>query len=124
MANGELKELKQGGTSMVHEQAYLRILAANASIQHHLAVILEAKAKEMGKAGGWTCLHVSSSAYPNHELQIQEAVKIHEQLIEVIEGITKIEAGLARHLKLLVSTDDSSGNASLGDADLSSLFDQ
>lgn len=109
---------------MAHEQAFLRILAANASMQYHLAAILEAKAKEMGKAGGWTCQHVSSSTYPNHESQLQEAVKIHEQLIEVIEGITKIEAGLARHLKLLVSTDDSSGNASLGDADLSSLFDQ
>src|SRR5690606_7459622 len=102
--------------------AYMRILAADADIQYHLASILEAKANELAKAGEWTMQHIHRSSEHNLAGQLKEAMKIHGQMIEIIEGITKVETGLARHIKMVLSDGDSSAQ-STGDADLSKMFD-
>ncbi len=102
---------------MTNRQAFTRILAANANIQHHLAVILEAQARDMAKVGAWTHSQVHSSGYSLHEAQFRDALRIHERMVEVIEGITKVETGLARHMKMALHSDsdgDSSSDGLLG----------
>jgi len=96
---------QEGAGAVTNKQAFTRILAANASIQHHLAVILEAKANEMAKVGAWTQSQVRSSGYPMHEVQFKDALRIHERMVEVIDGITKVEIGLARHMKMTLHND-------------------
>lgn len=107
---------------MEKEHAYVRILAADADIQYHLASILEAKANDLAKAGEWTIQHIHRSSEHNHPGQLKEAMGIHEQMIEIIEGITKVETGLARHIKMVLSEDESSAQ-SASDTDLSKMFD-
>ncbi len=94
---------------MSREHSFLRILAANAKIQMHVSYILESKAKELEKSRNWTCRHMLDTAFGDHDSQLKESLKVHEQLIEVIDGITKVENGLARNLKLLVGQDESGG---------------
>jgi hypothetical protein len=102
------------------EQSYIRILAANSGIQHHIASILEAKARELDKAATWTRLHANKSMYRAHDHQYKDGIRIHEQMIEVIDGITKVEAGLARHLKLALNSGGDSSSAS--ESSLDGLF--
>jgi len=110
---------------MSKEQSYIRILTANATIQHHIASILEAKAKELDKAAVWTRLHTHKSMYHEHDHQYKDGVRIHEKMIEVIEGITKVETGLARHLKIALNSEGESeaSSSSSSESELSSLFD-
>lgn len=108
---------------MTNNRSYFRILAANADIQHHMATILEAKAKEMDKAAAWTRLHTQPADYPNHDLQLQDGVRIHERMIEVLEGITKVEAGLARHLKIVLHSESDDDAPPSSSGDLNKLFD-
>lgn len=114
----------RGRVAMSREHTYLRILAVNAAIQQHLAVILEAKAMEMRKAGEWTNRHVNAAQFADHDSQLKASLKVHEQLIEVIEGVTKVESGLAKNLKILLSSgSNEDGEESSSSSDSGSLFD-
>lgn len=114
--------MSEGGITLTNDQSYLRILTANANIHQHIAAILEAKAKEMSKASVWTRLHTHSSMYQEQSVQYQDGLRINEKLIEVIEGITKVESGLARHLKMALNP-DRTDEQSASDSDLGNLFD-
>jgi len=72
---------------LTNRQSFTRILAANANIQHHLAVILEAQAKDMAKVGAWTHSQVHSSGYSLHEAQFRDALRIHERMVEVMMAL-------------------------------------
>jgi hypothetical protein len=89
------------------EQAYFSILDAIAKMQFNVALILEAKALEAEKAKNWLCNHLSSSSYDNHEIQLIEAIDIHQQMIDVIDGLTKMEAALGRKLKVILGHNES-----------------
>lgn len=99
----------------------MRILAASASIQHQLAIILEAKAKEMAKTVSWTHAQIRSSEYGVHEIQFKDALRIHERMVELIDGVTKVETGLARHMKMALHSDSDSDAPS--DGLIGKLFD-
>lgn len=109
---------------MTKEQTFLRILAINAAIQQHLAVILEAKAMEIRLASEWMNQRLHASLYADHDSHLKASIKIHEQMIEVIEGITKVENGLAKNLKILLSSENSEAEGEDSAASESeSLFD-
>lgn len=93
---------------MNRDEAFLKVLKATAKIQRHVAIILEAKATEAEKARNWLCRHVLESSYSVDTDQLEESNKFHDQIVEAIEGITKVELGLAANLKAILNQDDES----------------
>lgn len=98
---------------MSREQAYLNMLGAAAQIQWNVAMILEAKAVEAEKVRNWMLNHVHEGCFEDHEKQLTSPLNIHEQLVEVLEGLTKLQNGLCSNLKTLLPSEEESGG---GDA--------
>ncbi|ANS75590.1 restriction endonuclease subunit S [Paenibacillus yonginensis] len=98
---------------MSREHAYVNILDAAAKIQWNVAMILEAKALEAEKARNWTLNHLHASSFSDHESQLGQPLNVHEQMVELIDGLTKLENGLCSNLRAVLST---SGGGS-GDSD-------
>lgn len=95
---------------MDRTDSYLSYLDATAKIQYNVALILEAKAEHAEKSRNWICHHLSTAAYESNADHVKKATEIHEQLIEVIEGITKMEVAFAKNLGVLIAEEeDSSG---------------
>jgi hypothetical protein len=105
------------------EQSLTRILAAGAQIQMHLSYILAAKALEIGKTRNWACGHLLTETYENHKKQTQEPLKFHEQLVELLDGITKVENGLAKNLGIVLGETDADAMGG-GGFSLDGLFDK
>ncbi|MEX2460144.1 MAG: restriction endonuclease subunit S [Paenibacillaceae bacterium] len=99
---------------MNREDAYLSILEAAGKMQFNVSLILEAKSLEAEKARNWLCNHLSSAYFSNHELQLMQVIDIHQQIIAVIEGLTRLENGLGKNLKAVLG---SSGNGENGGLD-------
>lgn len=93
----------------MREQAYLNMLDAAAKIQWNIAMILEAKAIEAEKVRTWALNHLSQHAFMSHTDQLKEPLAIHEQLVEVIDGLTKLENGLAHNLKVILNRESEGG---------------
>jgi len=87
-------------------ESYLSILDAAAKIQLNVALILEAKALHAEKSRNWICHHLSTAAYENNADHIKKTSEIHEQLIAVIDGITKMEVAFAKNLNLLIGQEE------------------
>lgn len=104
---------------MSREQAYLHILDANSKIQWNVAMILEAKAIEAEKARNWILNHIHQGSFETHEKQLSESMDVHEQLIEVVEGLTKLQNGLCSNLKSLIVSEESGSD---GDSDFGGMF--
>jgi hypothetical protein len=101
---------------MNRNDAYVHIVEAMTHIQGHIAFILEAQAVEAEKTRTWLCEYVMDGACADHKLLLKQAAKVHSQLIEVIDGIVKMENGIAHNLKVLLNKNDDSSDQS------SSLF--
>ena len=101
---------------MNRNEAFVDIVAAMSNIQGHIAFILEAQALEAEKSRNWFCEYIHADAYTDHKLQLKQALKVHSQLIEVIDGIVKVENGISRNLKILLNKNEDSTS------DASSLF--
>ncbi len=106
---------------MEREQAYEVILGAMANIQFNISLILEAKAYEAEKSRNWVCGRIDSGCFSNHEDPVKYSMEYHEQLVEVIEGITKMEEGLARNLKVVLGQDQADSSSG-GYGDLGGLM--
>jgi hypothetical protein len=76
------------------EQAFQRMLDTAAKLQWDISMILEAKAVEAEKVRNWICNHVSSDAYYEQQQQLKESLRMHDQIVEVIDGLTKIGRGM------------------------------
>lgn len=109
---------------MNREESYLKVFEATALIQHHIAIILQAKAAEARKTRNWLCAHMVEEAFSSHADQQEEPYKFHDQIVETIDAITKVELGLAANLKVLFNQaeDESDGSDSLGDSLSASSF--
>ncbi|TBL81738.1 restriction endonuclease subunit S [Paenibacillus thalictri] len=99
---------------MSRTQSYYRMLDAAAKIQFNIALILEAKAVEAEKSRHWVCNHLSPMAYEGHTEQVKETMDVHDQLIEVIDGLTKMENALAKNLQTILNRKDESDSGDLG----------
>ncbi|WP_166240440.1 restriction endonuclease subunit S [Paenibacillus turpanensis] len=101
---------------MEREQSYMTILDAMAKIQFNVSLILEAKAAEAEKSRNWVCGQIHSASFEAHEDGVKHSLDFHEQLIEVIDGITKMENSLARNMKLVLGheNEDSSSGGGFG----------
>ncbi|SDN59430.1 hypothetical protein SAMN04487897_103277 [Paenibacillus sp. yr247] len=99
---------------MSREDSCLSILKAAAKIQYNVALILEAKAIHAEKSRNWICHHLSTDAYENHAEQVKKSHDIHEQLIAVIHGITKMEEAFAKNLEILIGEKEDTSGAGAG----------
>lgn len=105
---------------MSRNESFIRMLEASAIIQYNVALLLEAKAIEAEKSRNWYLRHVNDRAFTQFEDQIKQANETHEQLVELIDGLTKVENALAKNLGILLgsSDDDSFGSGSGGFGDI------
>jgi|DewCreStandDraft_1066081.scaffolds.fasta_scaffold00149_31 hypothetical protein len=103
---------------MNRNEAYVHIVEAMTSVQGHIAFILEAQAIEAEKSRNWLCEYVCDGAFSDHKVQLKQAMKVHGQLIEVIDGIVKMENGISRNLKILLNKNEDTAS----DEPSSSLF--
>ncbi|WP_307589505.1 restriction endonuclease subunit S [Paenibacillus wynnii] len=94
---------------MSREKAYLQMLDSTATIQWNIAMILEAKAVEAEKVKQWTQHHIHAKAFASHEEQLKESLSIHEQIVELMEGLTKLENGLYSNLKAVLGSGEEEG---------------
>lgn len=105
---------------MTREESFLKMLESTSNIQFHICIILEAKAMEAEKSRNWFCTHVNAAGYPDHGEHVKQAVEVHEQLVAVIGGLTKLEYGLGKNLRVILGhQEDSSSGGGLG-----GFFDQ
>jgi len=87
------------------EQAYKHMLDTAAKLQWNVSMILEAKAVEAEKVRNWICNHVSSDAYAEQQQQLAESVRMHDQIVEVIDGLTKLGRGMNAVMKAALEHD-------------------
>lgn len=85
---------------MSREESLMRMLDAAVSIQRETALILAGKAVEAEKVKQW----VLNQAEPGDGMAIKEPLKLHEQIVEQIEGLTRIGTGLCRNLKAVLGS--------------------
>lgn len=100
---------------MDRTEIYLGILESTAKMQHNISVILEAKAVETEKSRIWLAHHVNPGYFEHdHESQVKLSLEIHEQMVEMLGGLTKMEWGLARNLKILLNQDQQESTGGFG----------
>ncbi|OBZ09694.1 restriction endonuclease subunit S [Bacillus sp. FJAT-27264] len=94
---------------MSREKAFLQMLESTAVIQWNVAMILEAKAVEAEKVKQWTQHHIHARVFESHEEQLKETLSIHEVIVEMVEGLTKLENGLYSNLKAVLGSGEEEG---------------
>ncbi|MFD0712409.1 restriction endonuclease subunit S [Paenibacillus sp. GCM10027626] len=90
---------------MGRERAYGRMLDASVTMQQNIAFILEAKALETEKVRNWICNHVAAGSLGEQQVQLRETMGVHDQLIEVIDGLAKLNQGMANVLRAALRHD-------------------
>lgn len=90
---------------MSREKSFLNVLEAAAKVQWNVSMILEAKAVEAEKVRNWMLNHVHGGSFDSHEKMLSEPLDIHEQLVEVIDGLTKLQNGFCSNLKAVFASD-------------------
>lgn len=99
---------------MSREQAMMHMLESAAKMQWDIAMILEAKTVEAEKARNWIINHVGIQAFEQHEEQLKKPLEIHEQLVEMLEGLTRVQTGLCNNMKALLDSEGDSGGGGMG----------
>ncbi|WP_308635567.1 restriction endonuclease subunit S [Paenibacillus silvisoli] len=94
---------------MSRETAYIRMLDASAKVQWNVAMILEAKAVEAEKVRSWLLNHVTADTFQDHQDQLKSAIHVHEQLVEVIDGLAKLNHGMTHVLRAALRQLDDMG---------------
>ncbi|URJ44029.1 restriction endonuclease subunit S [Paenibacillus polymyxa] len=99
---------------MSREQAMIHMLDAASKMQRNVSMILEAKAVEAEKMRNWTLNHLAPSAFETDEEQLGRPLEIHEQMVEMLEGLTRLQTGLCSNLKALLDQDEQQGGGMEG----------
>ena len=100
---------------MNRKEAYLRMLGSTVDIQQSIAVMLEAKAAEAEKMRSWFCNHQHSKN--SQQIQLSQSMQIHEQVIQLIDGITKVNLGMVSIMKVVLQGDEEGHNDSFSFGD-------
>ncbi|GGG51653.1 restriction endonuclease subunit S [Paenibacillus radicis (ex Gao et al. 2016)] len=90
---------------MDREQAYMRMLGATANMQWNVAIMLEAKAEEAEKARNWICNHITADSFNGDHLQLKQSILMHDQIIEVLDGVNKMSQGIVSILRAVLPQD-------------------
>ncbi len=92
---------------MTRREHFMSYLESTASIQREISFILEAKASEAEKARNWICFMTSSSSFKDQQTLLKETLNMHDQIVELIEGLIKMEQGLGKNLQALLGEEQS-----------------
>ncbi|WP_281889184.1 hypothetical protein [Paenibacillus sp. YYML68] len=106
---------------MNRTDSYHKMLAAAAKMQHNIALLLEAKAVEAQRSCQWICAHMGGAQYEDHTEQLKSSLDVHDQLLEVIDGMTKMERALAKHMTILLGEQEDGDGGEQG-GELGDLF--
>lgn len=98
------------------EDSLMRMLEAAVAIQRETSLILEGKAVEAEKVRQWVLSQDPSAS------GLKDSLVIHEQIVEQIEGLTRIGAGLCRNLRAALGSEEQSASGAFdefeyGDSD-------
>jgi hypothetical protein len=96
------------------DDAYLSMLEAAANMQFNVSLILEAKAVESVKVKNWLCNHLSNVSFSDNDAHLMQVVEFHQKIVEVIEGLTKLENGLGKNLKIVLGHNESGDTGGFG----------
>ncbi|WP_028547594.1 hypothetical protein [Paenibacillus sp. UNC451MF] len=107
---------------MSRTNSYRRLLQSSASFQKNISLILEAKAFEATRSSRWMCSHLNSSHLGDHNDQVKRSIEIHEQLLDVIDGLTKMEQALTKNLQAILGDSGDSSNSSEISGDFNDFF--
>ncbi|MNI19919.1 hypothetical protein D3C73_733680 [compost metagenome] len=107
---------------MNRDQAYLNMLNASTKMQYNIAKILEAKAVEAERSSQWICNHFSVSSMKEHGERLKQTGEIHMFVLEVIDGLSRMENALAKNLKMLVRADEHEHMHAGGSGGLGNMF--
>ncbi|KJD46053.1 restriction endonuclease subunit S [Paenibacillus terrae] len=99
---------------MSREKAMIHMLDAASKMQWNVSMILEAKAVEAEKMRNWTLNHLEPRAFDTDEEQLGRPLEIHEQMVEMLEGLTRLQTGLCSNLKALLDQDEQQGGGMEG----------
>jgi hypothetical protein len=97
--------LREERVPVSREESYLKILDAAEKYQASIAFILEAKIIEAQKSQDWIRKHMQQSLIAPEE-QFKLSMEIHEHIVELLEGLTKMEQSLGNNLKVILNRDD------------------
>lgn len=86
---------------MSKEESFMRILDASVVIQRNTYLILQGKAVEAEKVSQWVL-----NQYRGPDGELKDSLSIHEQIVEQIEGLTKMGSGLCRNLRIVLGSSD------------------
>jgi len=100
--------------TMGREEALYSTLEALAKMQKDVSIILQSKAIEAEKAKNWILNHLGDSMFPAPSDRLAACLQIHEQQIEVIDGLTKLCNGLSRNMKMILHPEPPQGAAGMG----------
>lgn len=89
------------------------MLEAFAKLQMTVSELLEYKAIEAEKSSAWFRHYDGGAWRQDHKTCIQDGMKVHDQLLEAIDGVTKMEAALGRNLQTLVTKESGGGMDSM-----------
>jgi hypothetical protein len=107
-------------------ESFNRMMTATAKFQLNIAIILEAKAIEAVKSRHWICNRLTLAAYEDHAQQVKETIDVHDQLIELIDGLTKMESALAKNMQIILNQkeeeDMTGGGSGSGGGGMGDLF--
>ncbi|UNK19740.1 hypothetical protein MNQ98_06835 [Paenibacillus sp. N3/727] len=93
---------------MNKEESFLRILDASVVIQRNTYLILQGKAVEAEKVRQWVSTQYSDGG------ELKDSLSIHEQIVEQIEGLTRIGSGLCRNLRIAMGTSEDENADNMG----------
>ncbi|MCZ8519160.1 MULTISPECIES: hypothetical protein [Paenibacillus] len=99
---------------MSRKDSYYHMLQSASKFQYNISLILEAKAVEAARSCQWLCGHLSEEHFRDHGEQVKTTIEVHEQILEVIDSMTKMEQALARHMQLLLAGQEDGGGQGLG----------
>lgn len=100
---------KDQDPEVIIERAFATTLQSLADIQKNISIVLSAKAAESEKVRGWLQFHLQNPIFETNADRLSACMLIHEQQIEVIEGLAKLCNGLSRNMKMILHPDQADG---------------
>lgn len=92
---------------MREETQKQRLFASTIRMHEQLADILAYKALEAEKARNWLCGCMAEGD------PLRPCLAVHEQVVEMLEGIARVESGIVSHLKILLGEEEAGGGMEL-----------
>ncbi|MDF2671578.1 MAG: restriction endonuclease subunit [Paenibacillus sp.] len=107
---------------MKRSEYFMQILDASVSMQYNISIILEAKANEAAKSRDWILNHLNHQTYDNHVDQLKLPLDYHEQFVELIDGLTKLENALAKNLTVVLNKQEEAASGMMDGTGFGSFF--